>query len=170
MIAAAGRGVVEAYIALGSNLENPQAQIASALHEIATVPGIHLEKQSRFYDTTPVGGPDGQPDYINAAALIETSLSPTELLLTLQEIELQHGRVRSERWGARTLDLDILLYDALAMETADLTIPHPRMHERAFVLIPLLDVADAELAIPGHGPLGDLVAKLSSEGVRLHEG
>ncbi|PLY15250.1 MAG: 2-amino-4-hydroxy-6-hydroxymethyldihydropteridine diphosphokinase [Sedimenticola sp.] len=158
-------GLADVYIALGSNLDNPQAHLESALSEIEKTPGIAQVRSSRFYRTTPVGGPPGQADYINAAARMKTNISPELLLKTLQEIEQAHGRVRHVRWGARTLDLDILLYGQRVIDDVDLIIPHPRMHERAFVLIPLLDIAPGDLDIPGKGLLNALVAGISRNGV-----
>ncbi|MCG8427248.1 MAG: 2-amino-4-hydroxy-6-hydroxymethyldihydropteridine diphosphokinase [Chromatiales bacterium] len=160
---------VEAYVALGSNLENPCMQLQSALAEIAQNPAIVLLKHSNFYDTTPVGGPAGQPNYLNAAVKLRTTLTPPALLNALQAIEEAHGRVRDVRWGPRTLDLDILLYGDLVLDTAELTIPHPRMHERAFVLVPLRDVAPGQLPISDKGTLDGLLATLSTEGVTHHE-
>jgi 2-amino-4-hydroxy-6-hydroxymethyldihydropteridine diphosphokinase len=113
--------------------------------------------QSPLYRTTPVGGPPGQPDYLNAVAALDTTLSPDNLLIALQAIETAQGRIRTVQWGPRTLDLDLLLYDQLTRADPWLTLPHPRLHQRAFVLYPLHDIAP-NLTIPGLGPLRDLMA------------
>jgi 2-amino-4-hydroxy-6-hydroxymethyldihydropteridine diphosphokinase len=146
---------VVAYIGIGSNLENPLNQIRQALQELESVPKTHCVAHSRYYRSEPLG-PAGQPDYLNAVAALETSLSPENLLMKLQAIEEAHGRKRMLRWGARTLDLDILLYGDLIQRDPHLTIPHPRLRERAFVLYPLLDIAP-DLLLPGLGDLKTLV-------------
>ena len=140
-----------AFIALGSNLGHPRRRIARALAALRRTPGIRVRAVSPNYVSAPVGGP-AQPDYVNAVAQIETTLAPRALLAQLQRIERRQGRVRDPtlRNAPRTLDLDLLLYGALRMRTRELTVPHPRMHERAFVLRPLADVAPAQ-AIPGRG-------------------
>ena len=126
-------------IALGSNLGDSNAILKSALFTIANTPGINLISQSSFYQTTPIGPP--QPDYLNACAILEVKFKPDELLEKLLNIEQEFGRVRTEHWGARTLDLDILLFDDLILDTPTLQIPHPRMGERGFVLVPLAEIA-----------------------------
>ena len=140
-----------AFIALGSNLGHPRRRIARALAALRRTPGIRVRAVSPNYVSAPVGGP-AQPDYVNAVAQIETTLAPRALLAQLQRIERRQGRVRDPtlRNAPRTLDLDLLLYGALRTRTRELTVPHPRMHERAFVLRPLADVAPAQ-AIPGRG-------------------
>ena len=140
-----------AFIALGSNLGHPRRRIARALAALRRTPGIRVRAVSPNYVSAPVGGP-AQPDYVNAVAQIETTLAPRALLAQLQRIERRQGRVRDPtlRNAPRTLDLDLLLYGALRTRTRELTVPHPRMHERAFVLRPLVDVAPAQ-AIPGRG-------------------
>ena len=135
-----------AYIGLGSNLKTPQAQIKLALRELSNIEGTHLVKQSALFQSAPVG-PQDQPNYINAAALLHTNLAPEALLDALQAIELSHGRERTVHWGARTLDLDILLYNQQSIATERLTVPHAFLHERAFVLGPLHDI-NAELTLP----------------------
>lgn len=155
-----------AYIGLGSNLDNPLEQIESALLELAGLPGVTCTKRSSLYETKPVG-PQDQPDYINAVAELETELEPVQMLLELQNLEHQHQRVRhAEQWGPRTLDLDLLLYDQQRIVTSRLTLPHPRLAERAFVLVPLAEVAPLELHIPGAGTLGELLVKISRDGIR----
>jgi len=161
----------EAYIGLGSNLgrelegifENSKAQLEHALKKIEQNPTINLLKISNYYQT-PAIGPGNQPNYINAAAHIETSLTAYKLLDLLQSIENEQGRVRIERWGARTLDLDILIYDKLIEATDRLIIPHPRAHERAFVLAPLSDL-NPSLPIAGHGNVRELLANCSMQGI-----
>ncbi len=126
-------------IALGANLGNPQTTIESALQTLDRMPHITVECYSSWYLTKAIGPP--QPDYINGCAILQTSLPPNELMHTLLETENQFGRVRRERWGARTLDLDLLLFEDVILNSPDLIIPHPRMAERAFVLIPLAEIA-----------------------------
>jgi len=128
-----------AAIALGSNLADSCAIVETALKILAATAGIILERQSHLYRTAPVGPP--QPDYINACTVVATKLEPQALLTTLLAIEQQFGRVRLERWGPRLLDLDLLLYEDLILETPELQIPHPRCRERAFVLVPLAEIA-----------------------------
>jgi len=146
----------QAYIALGSNLENPISRIQQAFDELRQLPGTHLISHSSLYKSAPVGRLD-QPDFINAVALIETHLAPQELLSALLAIEHQHGRVRESLNSPRTLDLDILLYDALQCHDAGLTLPHPRMWQRAFVLKPLMEIAP-DCHIPGYGHIAPLLA------------
>jgi 2-amino-4-hydroxy-6-hydroxymethyldihydropteridine diphosphokinase len=128
-----------AAIALGSNLGDSFQILKSALKTLDSLPHITLEAVSETYQTVAVGPP--QPDYLNACALLSTDLEPQALLDTMLEVEAQFGRVRWERWGARLLDLDLLLFDDLVIEQSGLQIPHPRMVERAFVLVPLADIA-----------------------------
>lgn len=144
------------YIGLGSNLDNPLEQVRQAIESLSRTPQIEVVRVSSLYRSHPLG-PPGQPDYINAVMAIETSLSAEALLDVLQAIELSQGRVRDgERWGPRTLDLDILLYGDVVMEQPRLKIPHPGLHERSFVLYPLLEIAP-ELLVPGHGALVKLL-------------
>ena len=160
-----------AFIGLGSNLgnerngifESPKKQLLNAIQSIDNQTTIHLLKTSHFYQTQAIG-PGDQPDYINAAIKIETSLSANQLLLALQSIENQQGRVRKERWGARTLDLDILVFDQLIENSEQLILPHPRAHERAFVLAPLNDL-QANLVIPKRGNISSLLANCSMQGI-----
>jgi 2-amino-4-hydroxy-6-hydroxymethyldihydropteridine diphosphokinase len=130
-----------AYIALGSNLGDRRASIEGALTALAEAPGIRLVRTSSIIETAPVGGPGGQGAYLNGVVEVRTSLSAEELLDALQLIENRFGRERSVRWGPRTLDLDLLLYDDAVIESQRLAVPHPRMHERRFVLEPLCDIA-----------------------------
>ena len=126
-------------IALGGNLGDSQRILSEAISAIDCVPSIEVVARSPFYRTAPVGPP--QPDYINACITAETSLSPIALLHQLLSIENQFGRVRKERWGARSLDLDLLFYGDRVIDVLGLTVPHPRLHKRPFVLVPLADIA-----------------------------
>jgi 2-amino-4-hydroxy-6-hydroxymethyldihydropteridine diphosphokinase len=145
------------YIGLGSNLQDPSRQVFSAFAALADLPSSRLVNCSRLYRSPPLG-PPGQPDYVNAATLLDTGLGPLELLDALQAIERSRGRHRDgTRWGPRTLDLDLLLYGDQTMENKRLRLPHPDMHRRAFVLVPLADIAPPDLLIPGKGVLHELV-------------
>jgi len=146
-----------AYVGLGSNLEDPRAQIERAFAALARLPHSRLIARSSLYRSAPVGFP-AQPDFINAAAALATTLAPRALLAALLELERRQGRVRAgPRFGPRTLDLDLLLYDRLVLATGGLTLPHPRLHERAFVLYPLAEIAPG-LEVPGRGPVERLLA------------
>lgn len=140
-----------AYIGLGSNLDAPAEQIKTALIDLRSLPATQLLKTSSLYASPPMG-PQDQPDYINAVALLDTSLPAHELLDALQAIEQQHGRQRKRHWGERTLDLDILLYDRQMIEDERLSVPHPGLTQRAFVVYPLLEIA-GDIMIPGQGNL-----------------
>ena len=146
---------VQVYIGIGSNLNDPTAQVRQAFQELASLPRTRCTARSPLYRSAPVG-PAGQPDYINAVAGVATELAPETLLAALQAIEHAHGRVRTQRWGPRTLDLDILLYGEAIRQDPRLTIPHPRLRERAFVLYPLRDIAP-DLSIPGLDRLATLI-------------
>jgi 2-amino-4-hydroxy-6-hydroxymethyldihydropteridine diphosphokinase len=152
---------ITAYLGLGSNLDNPQQQIELALRELVNVPNTRLMRSSSLYRTPPMGPPD-QPDYINAVAEIATMLSPESLLDELQRIEMAHHRVRSVHWGPRTLDFDILLYGHETITTPRLTVPHPGLAQRPFVVFPLAEIAPG-LHIPGLGDIARLCAALSNE-------
>lgn len=153
---------VTAYVALGSNLDAPRAQVEHAFEALARLPRTTLHSRSRLYRTPPWGFVD-QPDFVNAAARLETALSPRELLDVLLSVEQQAGRVRGPANGPRTLDLDLLLHGAAAINEAGLVIPHPRLHQRAFVLLPLADLAP-ELDIPGQGRVSDLLSRVDTQG------
>ncbi|MGH8492822.1 MAG: 2-amino-4-hydroxy-6-hydroxymethyldihydropteridine diphosphokinase [Moraxellaceae bacterium] len=152
-----------AYIGLGANLGDAQATLKAAVKALRALPDSQLTGLSRLYRSAPVG-PAGQPDYFNAAARFETSLAPHALLAALQAIENDHGRLREVRWGARTLDLDLLLYDRDEISTADLVLPHPELSARNFVLHPLLDI-DATLALPDGRMLASLPAAKDESGL-----
>ncbi len=145
--------VHDAYLALGANLGDRAATLHAAIAAIGELPGTRVTAESTFHETAPVvpdpSAASEQPRYLNAAVAIETTLSPLELIAALQQIEKLHGRVRSksERWAARTLDLDILFFDDQIIDEPGLTIPHLRLHERRFVLAPLAEIAP-DLAHP----------------------
>jgi 2-amino-4-hydroxy-6-hydroxymethyldihydropteridine diphosphokinase len=149
-----------AYIGLGSNLQQPLLQIQQALDELAELPDTKLLRSSPFYSSRAIG-PE-QPDFINAAAVLETALSPIALLDELQKIELAHQRKREMHWGPRTLDLDLLLYDHQQIDLPRLNVPHPFLTQRAFVLLPLLDL-DKNLALPNGKKLQDYVAQCQDQ-------
>lgn len=153
-------------IALGSNLGDSLATLEGSLSVINSTPGIDLEAVSSWYRTQPIGPP--QPDYLNGCAILNVQQTPEELLALLQAVELQFGRVRNEKWGARTLDLDIILYENLIIKTPNLTIPHPRMYERAFVLIPLAQIA-ADWQEPKTGKaIAKLAREIDTSGVKIY--
>jgi len=150
-----------AFVALGSNLDDPVKRLPAVMGELDRLPQTRLLRVSSLYRTAPVGYSE-QPDFINAVAALETSLSAMTLLLNLFAIENQHGRIRGARNGPRTLDLDLLLYDDHVVENENLVLPHPRMHDRAFVLIPLLEVAP-DCVIPLHGNAAALLRALADK-------
>ena len=133
--------MVRAYVALGSSLGERRANLDAAAEKLSRVEGVELLARSSWYDTAPVGGPPGQPRYLNGVVGIETTLAPRALLEKLLQIEEELGRVRRERWHPRTIDCDLVLYDDSVVDEPGLTIPHPRMRERRFVLEPLVEIA-----------------------------
>jgi len=154
-----------AYIGLGGNLDDPKAQIVRARRAIADLPSVTEMGFSSLYRSAPMG-PQNQPPYINAVMAVETDLTPFELLAALQIIETEQGRVRQgERWGPRTLDLDLLLYGRACIRTAVLTVPHYGLSQRPFVLYPLAEIAPADLLIPGQGRLRTLLQACPREGL-----
>lgn len=153
----------DAYIALGANLGDPQAQVRDALAALDRLPDCRLESHSGLYLSRPVGYAR-QPDFINAVAHLRTRLGPRALLAQCLALEQRQGRRRTFRNAPRTLDLDLLLYDGLEMHEPGLTLPHPRMHERAFVLVPLAEIAP-DCQVPGRGPVSDLLAGLDQAGL-----
>jgi 2-amino-4-hydroxy-6-hydroxymethyldihydropteridine diphosphokinase len=157
------RSPVTAFVALGSNLDDPVTQIRSALRALAGLPGTRLMRQSSLYRNPPEGGRD-QPPYVNAVAQIETCVSPRELLGQLLEIERIHGRVRETPNASRTLDLDVALYGDRVVDEPGLVIPHPRMAGRPFVLLPLAEIAP-DVVVPGKGCVAELAAKLDASGL-----
>jgi 2-amino-4-hydroxy-6-hydroxymethyldihydropteridine diphosphokinase len=150
-----------AYVALGSNLQDPVLQVKSGLAALGRLPDTCLVARSSLYRTAPVGRA-AQPDFVNAVARVDTQLEPDALLQALLDIERQHARVRLERNGPRTLDLDLLLYGRRRIDLPGLTVPHPRMHQRAFVLVPLAEIAP-DLDIPGAGRVADLAARAQGQ-------
>jgi len=155
-------GSVIAYIGLGSNFGDSVATLQSACRALAELPQTERLAISRFYRTSPMG-PVEQPDFINAVAAIQTALAPLSLLRSLQDIERWHGRVPGGvRWGPRTLDLDVLLYGDTQIDQEILTIPHPGLHVRAFVLYPLHEIAP-NLEIPGRGAVEELLKRVSDQ-------
>jgi 2-amino-4-hydroxy-6-hydroxymethyldihydropteridine diphosphokinase len=158
-----------AFIALGSNLRDPDWQVRQGMLEIDEIPDVSLVKMSSLYLTAPVGIVE-QPPFVNAVVQVETTLSPHDLLRQLTEIEQRHGRVRSEKNGPRTLDLDILLFNEWCIADDQLVVPHPRMHERAFALVPLLEVAE-NVFIPDRGFAKEILASLDTGDIRkLNDG
>lgn len=147
--------MITAYIGIGSNLGDPHEQVAQAFKALEALPETRLAGRSPLYRSAPVDAP-GQPDYVNAVAAVETALSAPQLLEALQAIETRQGRARPFARAPRTLDLDLLLYGDVAFASTQLTLPHPRMHERAFVLRPLLDL-DPRAEVPGRGAARELM-------------
>lgn len=145
-----------AFVALGANLGEPAKTVSAAIQALAEIPATRLAKVSSLYQTAPVGLKN-QPDFINAVAMLHTELDPSRLLQALFHIEGRFGRLRSVSNAPRTLDLDLLLHGQTILAEAQLTLPHPRMHQRAFVLVPLLEVAP-DCRIPGFGWAGQLLA------------
>jgi 2-amino-4-hydroxy-6-hydroxymethyldihydropteridine diphosphokinase len=154
------------YIGLGSNLMDPTGQLTRALHSLARLAQCSLRACSSFYRSHAIG-PGNQPDYINAAARLDTDLEPAQLLAQLQDIERDQGRLRLQHWGPRTLDLDLLLFDRLKLDTPLLQVPHPRMHQRAFVLVPLAEICP-RLALPGGSTITELLANTGAADVVMH--
>jgi 2-amino-4-hydroxy-6-hydroxymethyldihydropteridine diphosphokinase len=157
-----------AYVGVGSNLDGPQRQVAQALGELDGIPGTRVVKRSSLYRSAPVGYA-AQPEFVNAVAALDTTLDAEALLGELQAIEARHGRSRSFPNAPRSLDLDLLLYGEAEQRTARLTLPHPRMHERAFVLKPLVEL-EPGIAIPGRGRALDLLAACAGQRVEKNGG
>ena len=155
--------LVPAYVALGANLRDPEAQVRAGFEALAMLPKTRLAAVSSLYRSRPVGYAD-QPDFVNAVAKIETALTPRELLDALLAIERRQGRVRDFQNAPRTLDLDVILYDEAQHDEEGLEIPHPRMHERAFVVVPLAEIAP-EAIVPGRGRVRDLIAAVDAGSV-----
>jgi 2-amino-4-hydroxy-6-hydroxymethyldihydropteridine diphosphokinase len=154
-------------IALGSNLGDRQTALHAALAKFDAIPLTRVVRASSVREFAPVGGPSGQSDFLNAAALLDTQLSPLELHEQLLQIEIQHGRKRGERWAARTLDLDLLLVDSQVIDTPALVVPHPRMSFRPFVLEPAAEIA-GEMVVPTIGwSIRALLEHLNTENDRI---
>ncbi len=161
------REEVIVYIGIGANLQGPAQRVAGAVHDLDNLPHTRLEAASRRYIGPPMGPPD-QPDYVNAVARLVTGLAPHDLLSELQGLERASGRQREkgERWGPRPLDLDILLYGDHVLADERLTVPHPGLHLRPFVYVPLLEIAPA-VVVPGRGPLEALVGDVEAPGLTV---
>jgi 2-amino-4-hydroxy-6-hydroxymethyldihydropteridine diphosphokinase len=158
-----------AYVGLGSNLAHPRRQLARALVRLARTPRTRIVAISRNFESAPIGAAEPQPDYVNAVAVLSTSLSPRALLARLLAIERRQGRRRAAGMrpnAARPLDLDLLLYGRVRMRLPSLVLPHPRMHERAFVLRPLIDVAPTT-TIPGHGLARRLIRNVRGQRIAV---
>ncbi|MGY4828300.1 2-amino-4-hydroxy-6-hydroxymethyldihydropteridine diphosphokinase [Sphaerotilaceae bacterium SBD11-9] len=158
---------VLAYVGLGANLGDASVALKAALQSLGEMPDTRLQRSSSIYRTAPIDAHG--PDYLNAVAALQTRLAPEDLLRELQRIETAQGRERPYRNAPRTLDLDLLLYGDAAMASPVLTVPHPRMHERAFVLVPLAEVASPGLVIPGRGALNDLLAGVAGQRIDKQE-
>jgi 2-amino-4-hydroxy-6-hydroxymethyldihydropteridine diphosphokinase len=156
-----------AYIALGSNLDGPREQVLAACVRIARLPATRIEARSRLYSTRPMG-PQDQPDYINAAVGVVTQLEPKALLEALLQIERDMGRVRGEPWGPRRIDLDLVWMIGAVIREPGLSLPHPGVSSRNFVLYPLSDIAPT-LDLPGHGRVLQLKARSGAEGISVVE-
>ncbi|EMF01647.1 2-amino-4-hydroxy-6-hydroxymethyldihydropteridine diphosphokinase [Streptomyces mobaraensis NBRC 13819 = DSM 40847] len=155
-----------AVLSLGSNLGNRLETLQGAVDALEDTPGLRVKAVSPVYETEPWGvEPGSQPSYFNAVVLVKTTLPPASLLERGHAIEEAFERVRDERWGPRTIDVDIVTYQDVISDDPLLTLPHPRAHERAFVLVPWYDV-DPDAVVPGRGPVADLLAGLAREGVR----
>jgi 2-amino-4-hydroxy-6-hydroxymethyldihydropteridine diphosphokinase len=159
---------VRAVIALGSNLGNRLETLQGAVDALEDTPGVRIKAVSAVYETEGVGGPEGQPAYFNAVLVLRTTLPPESLLERANAVEDAFGRVRTVRWGSRTLDVDILSYEGVLRDAPELTLPHPRAHERAFVLAPWLD-ADPVAEIPGRGSVAELLKGVDGTGVLRRE-
>ena len=153
-------------LALGANLGDCAATLRSAAQELANTPGLQLVSASGIYESAAVGGPDGQPPYLNAVVVLRSSLSARAILGVGLAVEAAHGRVRAERWGPRTLDVDLIAVGDETSADPELVLPHPRAHERGFVLVPWLD-ADPEAEFPGRGRVADLVVPGLASAVTL---
>ncbi|MCW0375498.1 2-amino-4-hydroxy-6-hydroxymethyldihydropteridine pyrophosphokinase [Xanthomonas sacchari] len=164
-MSAATPAPVQACIGLGGNLGDAAATLRAALAALDTLPQTRLLRASQLY-RSPAWGREDQPDFINAAALVTTTLSAPDLLQALLDLEHRHGRQRlpGERWGPRTLDLDLLLYAEAVIDLPGLQVPHPFLHQRAFVLLPLAEIA-ADAVIPGHGTVRDVRDRIETGGI-----
>lgn len=158
--------MIRVYLGLGANLDAPLQQLQQAVNALMQLPHSQLAAVSSFYGSKPMG-PQDQPDYVNAVAALDTQLAPEDLLDALQRIELEQGRQRKdERWGPRTLDLDILLYGEAVLATPRLTVPHYGLHQREFVVYPLLELAP-DLQVPGLGSLTAIAVNVPRNGLTI---
>jgi 2-amino-4-hydroxy-6-hydroxymethyldihydropteridine diphosphokinase len=153
-----------AYVGLGANVGEPRRQLEAAIEELMNLPATKSVHASSVYKSAPLGYLD-QPDFLNAVVQLDTELSPEDLFENLQEIERRHGRERPFAGAPRTLDLDLLLYGDATIDSPRLTVPHPRMHERAFVLKPLLEL-DSVISVPGKGLANTLLSACSSQKIK----
>lgn len=156
---------IGAWIGLGGNVGDPVATLRAALTDLDALPDTRLMRASRLY-RTPAWGMANQPDFVNAVALLETALGARDLLDGLLGIERAFGRERRERWGPRVLDLDLLLYGDAVIDEPGLRVPHPHLHQRAFALLPLVEI-DPGVSIPGRGPARDALAALAYDGIEV---
>lgn len=157
-----------AYVGIGSNLDDPAGQVLSAMAALERIPATSVAARASLYRSAPVGKLD-QPDFVNSVAALDTALEPQQLLEQLLAIEASHGRRRGERNAARTLDLDLLLFGERRIDAPALSVPHPRMHERAFVLLPLAEI-DAQACVPGRGRVRELLQAVTGQQVtRMQE-
>lgn len=155
--------MARAFVGVGANLGDAPAQVRAAIGTLAALPGTRLVAASSLYRTAPLGYAD-QPDFINAAVLLETALAPRALLEALQAVEARAGRARSFKDAPRVLDLDLLLYGEEALDEPDLVVPHPRLHRRAFALAPIIEI-DPDAVIPGRGPAQEWLARCTGQRV-----
>jgi 2-amino-4-hydroxy-6-hydroxymethyldihydropteridine diphosphokinase len=158
----AGPAIQRAYVGLGANLGDPAAALDDAITRLAAIPQTVIAARSSLYRSAPVDA--AGPEFLNAVVALDTVLAPHDLLAHLQAIEQAHGRARPYRNAPRTLDLDLLLYGAQTIATPDLTVPHPRLHDRAFVLLPLAEIA-ADLEIPGRGSLQPWLERAADQSI-----
>lgn len=156
-----------AFVGLGANLGDPRAQLCAALEALDSIPTTRVIARSSFYRSAPLGY-ESQPDYLNAVARVETLQQPRVLLAAMAAIEDRAGRSRSFANAPRTLDLDLLLFDDMVIREPGLSVPHPQMHVRAFVLLPLAEIA-SDIEIPGQGPIGPLLAACSGQSIKKLE-
>ena len=154
---------IRAYIGLGSNLDDPRMQLDQAVEALGRIPGGQLQRVSSYYRSRPMG-PQDQPDYLNAVALLLTTLSAEALLDALQAIELQQGRIRQRHWGPRTLDLDLLLFGHQSIDSERLQVPHAGLFQRNFVLYPLYEI-EPGLSFPAGEVLEEIISGCSAEGL-----
>lgn len=159
--------MVDCAIALGSNQGNSLKILESCLDALHQIPGILIKNTSNWYQTKPVGTPTPQPDYLNGCALLSVEQTPEELLVILQATEIQHGRVEKGTLQPRTLDLDLLLYGDVVLDTPNLTIPHPHMTERAFVLVPLAEITPDWIEPVSGNKIAQLRTNVDTSGVQL---
>ncbi len=161
-----GRGApTPAFVGVGSNLDSPEKQVESAIDSLARIPGCDLVARSSLYESAPFG-PVDQPDFVNAVAGLVTTLDALSLFRCLQQIESSQGRIRGEHWGPRVIDLDLLVFGGTIVDLDELTVPHPGIAERNFVLLPLLEIAH-DLVIPGLGKVVDIAVSHDEPRIRL---